>query len=386
MTAEAAHSALRRKARASQASVAPTAMDAKKAVRVAMSRAGEAVLDVAVGVRQIVIDPVMPDMLSEAQIENALLMRVEDKNGAHGLVMLCPQVVGAIIEASTLGTVFPIEAEIRPPTDTDAVLSRGFLDYFFKIFGILVEEIPHPPPVAGYVMDQVYVDLRTAQMALADAAHKRYTITLDFGLGAKVGHAVLVLPAQREAPPEQVADSDSWGDALEKAVMGTQAHLEARLGAVRLSLAEVTALKVGDVLPLKDSSVNSVSLIGPTGQRVSGARLGRAGPMRAVRVRLVEEEDGAPQHDMAAMGEMGGEMPALGAMPAPAAPLSLPPADDGFGDGDFGAAPLDGDMGAPLDGMAMDAAPLDLDIGGDAGGMLGAIEPIQVPADEANPG
>jgi hypothetical protein len=43
-------------------------------------------------------------------------------------------------------------------------------------------------------------------------------------------------------------------------------------------------------------------------------------------------------------------------------------------------------MGAPLDGMAMDAAPLDLDIGGDAGGMLGAIEPIQVPADEANPG
>lgn len=354
MTADAAPSVLRRKTRTSPAAVGPSAMDVPKAIRIALARAGDVVLDAPVSVRGVAIDGLLPERLGQDGVENPLLMRLKDGQSATGLLVICSQTLAAVIEASTLGTVFAGEAPVRKPTKTDAALIRGFADAFLGHFGALSEEIAHPPPVAGYTTVAPFEDMRAAQMTLADAAHKRFRITVDFGLGAKVGQIDLVLPTHRD-PVQTEADAEAdWSDALERTVLATSAEIEAVLGRIALPLEHVAALKPGDVIPLPEISVDDVSLIAPTGKRVAGARLGRAGAARAVRIRLVEPEGSPPLPGLDPLG-----MDAAADHGGPG-PLSLPPAlTDGAADLALPNAGMDLHATQP-EPLSLDPAPMAL--------------------------
>lgn len=350
MSSEADQKVLRKKAGASPAAVGPTAMDVQKAMRFAAAKSGDSVLSVPVGVRAVSDSLLMPDDLEEGLPPDAMLLRLNDEGGSIGMAAIGLQAVAAVIEASTLGTVLAGETAERPPTRTDAMLVSAYLDAFLAGFGMIIAEVQRPPPVAGYRCTDPFADLRAAQLVLADAAHIRYDITFDFGLGAKVAPIVIVLPKERAAAAQAMPE-DEWTEALEKVVLSSAAEIQAILGRITLPLEQASNLTIGDVIPLEELSLDRVHLLDMTGKRAALGRLGRAGQNRAVRVNLVEEEEA----DGGAAPPMLQEFAAPQPLPEPE-PMGMPMAEP---------MALEAPMEAPQDA-------------------LGMIEPMSIPASEAN--
>ena len=109
----------------------------------------------------------------------------------------------------------------------------------------------------------------------------------------------------------------------------------------------MSRLHVDQVLPLEQATLDGVELRGMDGRKLMGARLGRSGAMRAVRLRSGDAPPPQPALS-AGLGPMSAA-PAMPAATGPAAP-GLAPAD--LAAPDFGAP-------APLDATPLDPAPLD---------------------------
>lgn len=340
-----------------------SAMTLVRAFRNAMAKAGDDVLNTAVGVREMSEDTIYPDELNQGLPDPALFMRLDGPEGASGLVVGCPQVVGAMIEAQTIGRVLDTAAADRRPTRTDAMLVSGFLDTALKGFAALAQGCENAPPVDGFTSGMPLPDARTAQMVLGDGALRRFQLELDFGLGAKTGKLFLIFPTERTAGISTTGgESTEWHATLENAVMGTSARMEAVLCRFKLTLAEISDLSIGSIVPLQDASLDGVSLVGSDGRRVVAARLGRSGPVRAVRLFL----NGKPPRSPIAMTDaspLAAAAPLGTGMGAAAAPMDL-------GGMDMGGMPSAGmdagavDMGAMDMGAMPAAAPAPLDMGG----------------------
>ena len=375
MTSEADRSALRRKTSAHKSAAAPTAMDTAKAVRFSMARAGDLVLDVALGVRDVVEDTLLPDELPDGLPESPLFLQMKDELTGIGAAIICPQAIGAVIEAQTIGTILPMEADNRKPTRTDAALVSAFLDQFLRGFGELAHACHERPPVDGFQTAGALEDARATQMVLHDETLRRYKITVDFGLGAKVGTIILIFPHERRKTPMAVKNAQDWSESLEKAVMGTSARLQAVLCTMTVPLADITALSVGDLLPLKGASLTGVSMIGSSGKQVLRAQLGRSGPVRAVRLRMSDEEDSAPVGLEALAARVASDMGAVRSLP----PTTGAELGETLGAIDLNAEPMgqDAQMAPSLGDIEMETA-----MPGEGGATLGAIEPIQIPESE----
>lgn len=274
---------LRRKVDARRAALGLSEMTPAKAMRLALAKAGDKLLHVLVAVRDLQQGSVAPDGLAQALPDPALILRLSGPDGAVALAVLCPQAVAAVTEAQTMGKVQAAPAPDRRPTATDASLVRDFVELGLAGFGALAADCRGMPPVAGYAQAGRVADARAAAMVLMDTAHLHLTAELDFAAGTKVGSLHLVLPT-RAAAPGAAEDRQDWAGALEHAVMGSAVRLEAILCRIKLPLADVTGLEAGQVLPLGRAGLDAVTLRATNGRKVMGARLGRSGAMRAVRL------------------------------------------------------------------------------------------------------
>ncbi len=282
---EADGSVLRRKLRASQPAPTLSAMTPQKAMRLAVARAAEQALACAASVPEMAESRGAADEIGAALPDLALVLRLDRPDGARGLALLCPQVVGAVIEAQTIGRVTTAKAADRAPTRTDAIMVTDFLDLVLTGFAALATGCVPPPPVSGYVSAGSVADLRGALMALSDVEHVHYAVALEFADGAKAGTLHLLLPGDTgEASAE--AGPAGWDRKLGIAVLGSCARLEAVLCRERLPLSRVTGLAVGDVLRLNAASLDRVAVCGPGGRTLLTARLGRSGAVRALRLVL----------------------------------------------------------------------------------------------------
>ncbi|MCP3971618.1 MAG: FliM/FliN family flagellar motor switch protein [Rhodobacteraceae bacterium] len=341
-------------------------MTPARALRHALARAGDEVLGTAVGLREMAEGTMVPDDIAEGLPEPALFLLLEGADGARGVAIACAQVVGAVIEAQTIGQVLQTAAAERCPTRTDAALVGSFLDPALGLFGALLTGCAAPPPVDGFTCGAALTDARAVQMVLADAAHLRFRMEIDFALGAKTGKLQLVLPAERTASPAARKSAENWQGTLEKAVLGTSARLEAVLCRLRLPLAEITRFQVGDTLPLDGAGLDDVSLEGPVGATLIKARLGRSGPVRAVRLMLGGPPPAAPVMQQGAIASAAAPVPGPMDLESglDAAPMGLEP-------GMLDVAPLEVaplaamDLGLPdpggLSPAPLEAAPLDFD-------------------------
>lgn len=283
---EAAIPVLRRKAGGGRATPRAPSMTPEKALRAAAARAGDAALSVPVSLRGLTMATDAPEVLVDGLPDPALYVLLDGPDGQTALAVACPQVVAAVIEAQTLGHVLPGEAATRRPTGTDAAMLADFLDRVLASFAATAGACPDLPPLAGYRHGRVLADARAGAMALADLPHRRITAELDFGLGAKTGTLVLAYPAERPSGSSRGSEQALWRATLHRAVMGTEARLEAVLCHLQRPLADLAALSVGDMVPLGHAALTGVSLRGPDGRKVVTGKLGRSGPMRAVRVQL----------------------------------------------------------------------------------------------------
>jgi len=214
--------------------------------------------------------------------------------------VLCPQFIGALIEARTIGTVLNAAAPDRRPTPTDAALSVALLDPGLAGFAALANACADPLPVAGYRCGPMFADARAAQLKMADTKHLRIRFSIVFGGGAKTGSISVIVPMAPLDAPGTASRHDGWNAALKTAVLGTSAQLEAILCKLSVPLSELSGFSPGDLLPLSGATVNGVWLIGLDGVPVAGARLGRSGRDRAVRLAVPTHGRAPPAVTLAA--------------------------------------------------------------------------------------
>ncbi len=348
-------SVLRRMAGAQRVKVGPTAMTLDKALRTALVRAADEVLKIAVGVREFEQETHLPEDLTDHLPDSGLFLMLRAPGGGVGVAVLCPQCLGAVIEAATMGQVLKREAAERRATGTDAALTRAWLDPALANLGGLAAECSPLPPVDGYTCDTLLGDGRAAQMVLADAAHLRLTVEVEFGFGAKIGKMSLIVPMERPTVVPDQNNDGQWAATLNKSVLATHAALEAVLCELSLPLSDITKFEVGQLLPLSNASIDDVGMIGRDGNTVISARLGRSGNARAVRLRS-PANGAAPVPRTDPEFEPGSEL--LSGAPTLPGPMALPqqPSDD-----------LPMDAIEPLNGLVEDREQADVVEALDAG-------------------
>jgi flagellar motor switch protein FliM len=295
MSDKAEISTLRRKAAGGGRSGASlTAMTPLKALRSAAARAGDDALNCVVGLRELAEETVTLDELVEKLPDPALFVQLDGPGRMRGIAAITPQVLGAVIEAQTIGKVLKSAAADRKPTRTDATLIADFLDRTLAGFAALMAECPAPPPVGGFGFGGALVDARSGVMLLQDVKHLHFIAELDFGHGAKIGKLHLVLPAEHKVARSRTADKSEWHATMNSTVLGTTARLEAVLCRLKMPLCDIAVLKEGDVINLTMASLADVALVGADGNRLVTAALGRSGAMRAVRVALTVARKPSP--------------------------------------------------------------------------------------------
>ncbi len=339
MTGGAEKSVLRRMVGARvKPAVSSNAMTPMKALRSALVRAGEDKLAVPMGLIEMTETRTGIDEVTKELPDPSLILRLNGPAGAVGLAIVCPQVTAAVIEAKTVGRVVEGAAQDRKATRTDARLVSGFLDYLLGKFAGLAEGCEDIPAVAGFTTGVALAEARVAVMALADEKHVRYQMQVDFAGGAKTGQLFLIFPAEAVSAVKVDKVQEAWRGTMEKAVLGANSRLEAILCRMRLPLSELTALRPGDLLHLKDASLDNVSVQATDQSKIITAQLGRSGPVRAIRVYLTGDppKRSAPPEDMTPLsmdrgggiGTMSGISPdASDSMPFGAPPPFNAPTD-----------------------------------------------------------
>ena len=276
---------MRRMAGAHAAKVGPEAMTLSKALRTALAHGGDKAMKVAVGMRKFDQGVYLPDDLTEDLPETALFLMLRGSSGSTGVAITCPQVLGAIIEATTMGKVLERASPERAATRTDAALVSAFLAPVLETFGFLTARCEPPMPFSDYSTSTLLRDRRAALIVLADAAHVKITAEVDFAMGAKIGEITFILPQTRPVATPESPDHADWLSAIETVLLATPASMDAELCRLALPLADIRNLEVGQTLPLGNTSLDDVQLTGPNRAAIIGARLGRAGASRAVKLR-----------------------------------------------------------------------------------------------------
>ncbi|WP_432448928.1 FliM/FliN family flagellar motor switch protein [Aliiroseovarius marinus] len=356
-------SAIRRKAGAGRPPPEISPTTSGSALRMALSKSAEdvaALIAAPIGVDE---DRMTLETLTEKVVEHSLLILVEGPGSAFGLVVLDPNVMAALVEVQTTGRVVPTPAVPRAPTRTDAIMCSDFVDKLLELFEVNAAQaqLPLADAVSGYRYALRLADMRAANMALENVPYRVLSAQLDLDGGAKEGNLLIVLPFDPPAP-RHVAMDDSDGAAsgqgdMAQIVEGTEARLHAVLNRVGMTVADVSGLEVGMMLPLAREKLGQVDLVDVSGQVVSQCRLGQQGGRRALRIGEAYDET----MDPAASGSMTMAQPAQMSLPDE---MGLPaleelPMAEGAVALEFDQALGDGEM-APLPGSDMpDLPPLD---------------------------
>lgn len=243
-----------------------------------------------------------------------------------GLMAFDAQLRMAVVEAQTLGEPYHAALPERPRTSVDEVLCQPVADRC--ITDLIAEALAAPTSgwsvqawVEGVVCDRPFSGGRDAAFALSHGAYRQMRIGV--GISAeRAGSLVLLLPvegaraavAQRrklaeDAPARAVEASRSrhagWSLSINRNVMGAAVDLQAVLHRMRLPLSQIEGWAAGDVIMMPGASLAAVRLVGVADTPVGTGQLGKAGGMRAIRMK----EGAAPLalEDMDALGGKGWE-------------------------------------------------------------------------------
>ena len=267
--------------------------------------------------------PLLPDP--------ALIVFLRGRGGACGIAALDAALVASILEARTAGRVSPTPARQRPPTNTDAILSRGFLDAVLTEIGGRLDGHADFEWLCGYHPGDRVAAAERLPYLLADLPYQQITITVDVSAGTRMARLDLIFPQEARSAPRSVlgqaptAPSDpaaaaAWRAALAARVRESEACLEAVLCHLQMPLAEVEALAVGSVLTMPRAALKSVSLVAPDGSDIRQGHLGQSEGKRAVKLATGQR---APQN---AQDDPAG--PSTLAAPAEAVPTTTAAGSD----------------------------------------------------------
>ncbi len=357
-------------------------MSPSKALRLAVEKAADEELDLVLAVIEAKRAVIGHAQLIDEINENHLIVMLDGPDGMRGAMCLDIQIIAALIEAQTMGKVFPRDADVRKITQTDAAISVPLIDGILARFEAnLTEEDDHYWS-GGYAFGVRMEDSRALGLVLDEPDYNIFRVTIDVDRGARKGHALLALPV-REKPRVTVGvqSADPAGDgqvSLEGRLMGARARLNAVLCRISMPLSEVSGLKPGDTLPISPDALRETLVEAVPKRKVAVARLGQMNGNRALclsgdglpaRKEHIEEGGEAGLPELAAMDgalDMGGmDAGTMGAEPMGMAAMDMDlPSNDVDPLPDLEMAPMGMDMGGDdLPDLS------DLDIGGDLDAM-----------------
>jgi flagellar motor switch protein FliM len=220
-------------------------------------------------------------------------------SGAMGLAIFDPVASVALIEAMTVGRLSRTPPPQRRATPTDAQLLSELIDAALAEFdanapdgqdqGFRFQRFPTDYRLLELILESPRFDLFIQPLSLiGDDVRRDGRFVLALPEAETTGdHAPAPVAAAEDHVDRRAArarQGDAWSRALQSQVMAAPAQLQAVLGRVTLSLADVMKLGVGSQLSLPLAKLEEVELETLDGQVIGLGRLGQYRAMRAIRV------------------------------------------------------------------------------------------------------
>ncbi|WP_224823270.1 FliM/FliN family flagellar motor switch protein [Cognatishimia sp. MH4019] len=223
----------------------------------------------------------------------ALMLRLRSAAGGVGMAGLCPQLRAALIEVQTTGKVATTPPPDRPATDADAAICSGFIGDLIAQANAGLAREPTTAWNTVFTPAGRFESQRAFALALEDTPLCHLSLQLDLGGGARQGVLQLLIP--QPAPRASAKPTGGWKDAMQHAVNDAPVPLEAVLHRMVVSLADVEALKVGDMLTLPRTAAATI-MLEATETSVGPFKLGQISGQKALR-RVIDPQpaDPAPQ-------------------------------------------------------------------------------------------
>ena len=283
------HAMLRRLLKAAQPQDAPDTMTVGRALRLAAARAAERALGLSLTVLGVTQESEDLEAACKRLEGDWLLIGLWRQGELAGVAALDLQTRAAAIEMQTLGQLRSAPAPERAITASDIALNVPFIEALLA----QIEDAADGTELLGWTEGATpgprLADARAVGLALAEASYRVVTMTLDLGTGERQGEVMLILPAAPAPVHQQDGEAraaDRFAAQFRATVMEAPAELHAVLHRMKLPFSRISALEVGQTLPLPGVTVASVRMEGPGGQVFGRARLGQVTGLRAVRLEV----------------------------------------------------------------------------------------------------
>lgn len=262
---------------------------AARAWTLAVARAGQDELGLALDLREVAVERRSLAELAELLPDPALIAVLDEGAGrATGFAVLDAALTAGMVEALTTGRVAPgNDGLARRPTRTDAAMLSPVLDRALAGFEAGLEGVAGAGAVLrGYRFAALAEGPRALLLLLEDGPYRVLRARGVLAEGARDGVMMLGLPDRPGAEPERspAPPDDRFAAELAAQVEAAQACLEAVLLRLSLPLGEMLALVPGQEIALPQADIRRVALEGLDGRRIGTGRLGRQGGLRAIRL------------------------------------------------------------------------------------------------------
>lgn len=263
---------------------------ATRAVRLALARGADRRLGLPLAISGVSEEDVELETMVESLPANALrfaLLRPES-GVAAGVVTLSPDLCAAMVEIQTMGMLSSNEAPSRPLTGADAELSRPLLEGFLQELGSSASALPLLAQLAALEIGATLPEARSVGLVFDPGPFRIWRLPTFIGGSERKGEVCVALRRGEDAkrPEDSAALAPDWSDAFAEALGEAPAELDAVLCRLDMTLGGVEELRVGQMLPLAGTTVQSVRMEGPGGVETITARLGQLAGRRAVRIEV----------------------------------------------------------------------------------------------------
>jgi flagellar motor switch/type III secretory pathway protein FliN len=236
------------------------------------------------------------DELEEWMHDGALLVLIEGSHGRIGAFSIDRSLVEALVQKQTVGNVFDTPVGDRCFTGTDAALIEplieSILDHASKLAEIGVDQrCVRGFRFAGHVMSR-----RALGLSLQAGEYRLFRLMVDVDSGVKQGNILIILPDDPVPASSTGDETDHQSQrTLRPTVERARVSMNTVLAKMRLSLAELTQLKPGDLVNLHEAYLQETALVDGSGQTFAVGHLGRVDGVRAIRLtREPNVASGAP--------------------------------------------------------------------------------------------
>lgn len=265
----------------------PGRMTPGRVLRTSMARAADTSVGLSLTVLGVADETANLEEAVSRAGEESLFLAVTRFDETIGYAALDGETRSALVEIQTVGRLRETKDDARPFTAGDVELCRPLVDAFLREIRCLADDTPLEGWTNGASSGPRMSGARAVGLALSEGRYRVVRLTLDFGVGEREGTIALCLPVVRRSSgpePEPAPHADTFGRELRANVMDAPARLHAVLHRAEMSLSDVEAFQVGQVLPLTGITVASVRLEGPRQRLLAKARLGQVSGLRAVRI------------------------------------------------------------------------------------------------------